>query len=97
MPAFYEWQGSDLLLRLKVQPKARKNEFCEVMGNWLKVRITALPVDGKANLQLVKFLAQQFKVSQSQIELISGDSHREKRFKISRPSRLPEPVLAEKI
>ena len=92
---FYEWQGTDLLLRIKVQPKASKDAFCDVMGNCLKVRITAPPVNGKANQHLIKFLAKQFKVNQSQVELISGDTRREKRFKVSSLSCLPT-VLKEK-
>ena len=92
---FYEWQDADLLLRIKVQPNASKDAFCDVMGNCLKVRITAPPVDGKANQNLIKFLAKQFKVSKSQVELISGDTGREKRFKVSGLSCVPT-VLKEK-
>ena len=92
---FYEWQNDDLLLRVKVQPKASKDEFCEVMENSLKVRITSPPVDGKANQHLIKFLAKKFKVSKSQIELLSGDTHREKRFKISSPKLLPSFILSD--
>ena len=92
---FYEWQNENLLLRLKVQPKASKDQFCEVMGNCLKVRITAPPVDGKANQHLLKFLAKQFKVSKSQIELLSGETNREKRFRISNPRFLPSFILKD--
>lgn len=92
---FYEWTNDDLLLYLKVQPKASKDEFCEVMGKRLKVRITAPPIDGKANQHLIKFLAKQFKVSKSQVELISGESARGKRFKISNPTLLPSFILNE--
>jgi len=97
MPGFYEWLGADLLLRLKVQPKASKDEFCEVMDNSLKVRITAPPVEGKANRHIIKFLARQFKVSRSQIEQISGVTSREKRFKVSKPGHLPTALKTKKI
>jgi len=90
MPEFYEWQGDDLILRIKAQPKASKDEFAEVLGNRLKIRITAPPVDGKANQHLIKFLARQFKVSKSQIELLTGDSAREKRFMIRSPKQIPD-------
>ena len=49
MHTFYEWQGENLLLRVKTQPKASKDEFAEVLDNRLKIRITAPPIDGKAN------------------------------------------------
>ena len=90
---FYEWNHDDLILCIKVQPKFGKDEFCDVMENRLKVRITALPVDGKANLYLIKFLSRQFKVSKSHIELLSGDTNREKRFRITRPRLLPSFIL----
>jgi uncharacterized protein len=92
-PQFYEWKQNALILRIKVQPKASKDEFCEVMGNCLKVRITAPPVDGKANQHLIKFLAKQFNVNKSQIELLSGETNREKRFKIISPKQLPENLI----
>ena len=90
MHTFYEWQGEDLLLRVKAQPKASKDEFAEVLDNRLKIRITAPPIDGKANQHLIKFLARQFKVSKSQIKLLTGDTSREKRFMIRSPKQLPE-------
>jgi len=90
---YYEWKNKDLFLRVKVQPKASKDEFCEVMGNCIKVRITAPPVEGKANQHLIKFLAKQFKVSKSQIELLSGETNREKRFRIFNPKLLPSFIL----
>ena len=89
MHTFYEWQGEDLLLRVKTQPKASKDEFSEILDDRLKIRITAPPIDGKANQHLIKFLAQQFKVSKSQIELLTGDNAREKRFMIRSPKQIP--------
>jgi len=97
---FYEWKNTDLFLRIRVQPKASKDEFCGVPGNCIKVRITAPPVDGKANQHLIKLLAQnlarQFKVSKSQIELMSGDTSREKRFKIVNPKHLPSFIFNDR-
>lgn len=90
MTDFYEWQGDALILRIKAQPKASKDEFCEVLGERLKIRITAPPVDGKANQHLIKFLARQFKVKQSQIELLAGETSRDKRFIIYAPQRIPD-------
>ncbi len=61
MAGFYQWQGDDLILRVKVQPKASKDELAEILGDQLKVRITAPPVDGKANKHLLAFLSKLFK------------------------------------
>ena len=89
MSHFYQWQDGNLLLRIKVQPKASKDELSEILGDCLKVRITAPPVDGKANKHLIAFLAKTFKVAKSKVELVSGETGREKRIKIHSPKFLP--------
>jgi uncharacterized protein (TIGR00251 family) len=90
MAAWYRWQGEDLLLTLRIQPRASRDEIAGPYGEALKVRITAPPVDGKANAHLLRFLAELFGVSPSSVELISGETGRDKRVKITRPQRLPD-------
>ena len=92
-PEFYQWQGQNLLLCCRLQPRASKDEFGEVQANLLKIRIKAPPVDGKANLHLIQFLAKQFKVPKKQIKIISGETHRNKRVLIENPMRLPESII----
>jgi uncharacterized protein (TIGR00251 family) len=87
--AWYRWQGDDLLLTLRIQPRASRDEIAGPYGDALKVRITAPPVDGKANAHLLRFLAELFGVSPSAVELISGETGRDKRVKITRPQHLP--------
>lgn len=87
---YFQWQDGDLLLSVKVQPRASKDEFAEVLGDSLKVRITAAPVDGAANKHLIAFLAKVFKVSKSQVTLISGETGREKRLRVQAPKYWPE-------
>lgn len=87
---YFQWQDGDLLLSVKVQPRASKDEFAEVLGDSLKVRITAAPVDGAANKHLIAFLAKVFKVSKSQVTLISGETGREKRLRVQAPKHWPE-------
>ena len=93
--ACFQWQGQDLLLHCRLQPKASKDEFAQVLGDQLKIRITAPPVDGKANKHLIKFLAKQFKVTQDKVCIISGENSRQKRIKIVGPQRLPEALLLQ--
>lgn len=87
--SWYAWRGDDLLLTLRVQPRASRDELVGPLGDALKVRITAPPVDGKANEHLIRFLAKAFGVPRSAVELLSGDTGRDKRFCIRAPSRLP--------
>ena len=89
MSHFYHWQDDALILNIRVQPRASRDEIAEIMGDCLKVRITAPPVDGKANQHLIGFLAKTFGVAKSNIELLSGDTGRIKRLKIANPGQLP--------
>ena len=92
MKPFHKWEGDNLLLNLYVQPNAKKNELVGEYGNKLKVRITALPIDNKANKHLRKYLAKIFAVPLSHIELIKGENQRAKRVKIVSPVKLPERI-----
>ena len=93
MPNFYKWDGDDLLLSVYLQPNAKKDEFVGEYGDSLKIRITALPVENKANKHLIKFLAKSFAVSVSQVKLVSGEKARRKRVKILAPHKLPSLIM----
>lgn len=90
MPAYYQWDGDDLILELYVQPKAKNDEWVGEYNGRLKVRITAPPVDNKANKYLLKFLAKTFAVSASRVALLKGENQRNKRMKIIEPMTLPD-------
>ncbi len=86
----YRWDGEDLVLAVHLQPKASKDEFAGLHGDRLKIRLTAPPVEGKANAHLMAFLAKAFGVPKNQVSLESGELNRQKRVRIARPQRLPE-------
>jgi uncharacterized protein (TIGR00251 family) len=86
---YYRWDGADLLLDCHLQPKASRDEFAGRHAERLKIRLTAPPVEGKANAQLLAFLAAAFAVSKSQVSLESGQQSRQKRVRIKQPQRLP--------
>ncbi len=88
--SFYRWDGQDLILECHLQPKASSDAFAGLHGERLKIRLTAPPVDGKANAQLLVFLARAFAVAKSQVSLESGLQSRLKRVRIQQPQRLPE-------
>lgn len=87
---WYRWDGEDLILYCHLQPKASRDEFAGVHGERLKIRLTAPPVEGKANAQLLAFLGKAFGVAKSQVSLESGELNRQKRVRIRAPQRLPE-------
>ena len=95
MSDWYRWDGEDLLLFVKVQPKASRDELAEPLGDALKIRITAPPVDGKANSHLLRFLAKTFGVAKSAVILESGDSSRTKRIRVKKPRQLPQNVTVD--
>lgn len=65
-------------------------------SNSVKIRITAPPIDGKANTHLIKFLAKTFGVSKSSVVIASGESGRNKVVRISNPRKLPELLNIER-
>lgn len=69
-------------LRLHVQPRASKTGFQGEHDGRLKVRLAAPPVDGAANEELVRFLADVFRVQRRQIALLSGETSKRKRVRI---------------
>lgn len=87
-----EYDGQDIILRCRVQPRASRDEFAGFMDGAIRIRITAPPVDGKANAHLIKFLAGQFGVPRKRVQLLQGDTGRQKRIRILGPARIPGPL-----
>ena len=74
--------GGDLLLEVRVQPRASRTEFAGVMGSRVRVRLQAPPVDGRANAALVEFLAEAFDVPRARVTIEHGLSGRDKRVRV---------------
>ena len=89
MSQWYRWDGDDLILQCRLQPKASGDELVGDLGEELKIRITAPPVDGKANAHLVQFLAKSFGVSKSRVSIEKGELGRSKRVRIHAPGKFP--------
>lgn len=92
MPMFYQWQDDNLILNVRVQSRASSDAFAEHNDEHIKIRITAPPVDGKANEHLIAYMASAFKVAKSGIRLLSGKKGRNKRLLIQQPRILPEAI-----
>jgi uncharacterized protein len=63
---------------VKVQPGASRTSVVGVEGDFLKVRLAATPIDGKANKALIEVLAQKLDVPKSSVRICSGLSSRRK-------------------
>lgn len=90
--SWYRQDGEDLLLFLKLQPRAGKDAFGEIMDDVRKLRIKAPPTDGKANACLVKYLAKEFGVPKARVIIESGLSSRNKRIRIRQCRGLPRQI-----
>jgi len=73
---------SAVTIAVKVVPRASKNEIAGREGDAVKIRLTAPPVEGKANAALVKFLADALGVSRAQIEVVAGQGSRRKLVRV---------------
>ena len=82
--------GDALLLSLHVQPGASRTEVTGLHGDALRIRLAAPPVDGKANAELARFLADAFGVPQRQVTLVRGETSRRKVVRIDAPARRPD-------
>jgi uncharacterized protein (TIGR00251 family) len=65
-------------LTVHVQPRASRTELAGRYGDALKVRVAAPPVDGAANAELIRFLAERLGVPKSALEIVSGQTGRRK-------------------
>ncbi len=90
---WYRWEGEDLIVRVRLQPRASRDEVTGVREGALAVRLTAPPVEGKANAALCAFLAKRLGVPKSRVRLEAGEKGRDKRLRIQRPTRDPQSLL----
>lgn len=75
-------QSGAAIFAVRVQPRADRNA---VEGEWqgaLKVRLTAPPVDDKANAALCVFLAEQLNIPRSAVRILAGERSRNKRVEV---------------
>ncbi len=66
-------------ITVRVTPRASKNEIYEIMDDGtIKIRLTAPPVEGKANQALIDFLSEVLDVPKSSLEIVAGETGRDK-------------------
>jgi len=71
-----------MILKVYLQPKSSKNEIVGPYRDGIKIKLTAPPVEGKANEALIRFLAGELGISPSRIEIVKGHHSREKTLRI---------------
>lgn len=91
--SWFRWDGPDLVLQVRIQPRASRDEIAGVVGDCLKVRITAPPLEGRANAHLIAFVARQFGTTRHHVSLLQGEKARIKLLRVCAPTKIP-PGLA---
>jgi uncharacterized protein (TIGR00251 family) len=83
---------------VKVHPRARKNAITGVVGDALKLALTAPPVEGRANQAVIEFFADLFQIPRSSVTIASGETSRNKVIRIAGVSKpAAEQRLAENL
>ena len=94
MPPFVQVRPEGVVICIKVQPRASKNAICEALGNELKVKVTAPPVDSAANEALIRFLAETLGCPRSAVAIIRGPTSRHKQVLIT---GLPQEAIVRRL
>jgi len=92
--SWFAWRAGELQLELQIQPGAKRDAFAGLHGDRLKIKVHAPPLDGRANEQLVAFLAASFDTAKSNIGIVRGESGRAKSVRIRGARKLPKELLA---
>ena len=84
--------GADLVLDVRVQPRASRSEIAGLHGERLRIRLQAPPVDGKANAALLEFVAGVFAIPRARVTIEHGLTGRDKRLRLHGVPALPPPL-----
>lgn len=77
MKQTFENNEGNLIVRLKIIPSSSREEII-FDGDILKIKITAQPIENKANKALISFLSKKLKTAKSNIQIVKGETNKEK-------------------
>lgn len=86
---FFWWEGNTLVVNILGKPSASCDAIGKPKGSQLKVSVTAAPRAGRATDHMVRFLAGEFGVPRSAIEVVFGRMNVNKQLRIQEPKKLP--------
>jgi len=75
---FLQAHPDGIVLHVKVQPRASRNEIGQALGHELKIKVTAPPVDSAANEALLRLLADVIDCPRASVRLLRGQTSRHK-------------------
>lgn len=77
-----EKEHNNILAHIKILPRSSINQVVGKEAGVWKIKLTAPPMDGKANKELINFLAKRLKIAKGRIKIISGQRSRLKKIEI---------------
>lgn len=72
-----------ICISVQIMPNAKKSEVIDVLGDALKIRLHAQPIEGKANEALIRFLANKLDVPKSAVTITRGHTNKRKMIEIA--------------
>ena len=79
----FEKKDEDLIVRIKIVPNSSKNDVI-FEDEFLKFKITAQPIENKANKALIEYISKKLKTAKSNISIIKGELNKEKTILIKK-------------
>ncbi len=90
---FFNWKNNVLTLHVLIQPNASRDEISGVLGDRLKIRLKASPIDGKANQYLIQYLAKNLNLPKKAIRILKGARSRQKTLSLELLENIPEIII----
>ena len=78
--SFYTESSEGVVVNVRAQPRSSRSGVDGVVADALKVRLRSVPVDGKANRELVETVADAFDLPKSRVKFKSGETSKTKRI-----------------
>jgi uncharacterized protein (TIGR00251 family) len=85
-----------LIIKIKIVPNSSKNDIILEEG-FIKVKVTAQPIENKANKALIDFLSKNFKLPKSNIEIIKGETSKEKTLLLKIPDKAKQDDIISRL
>jgi uncharacterized protein len=82
LPGFLHEAADGAWLAIKLQPRASNNQIGEALGDELRIKVTAPPVDAAANEALLRLLSATLDCARNRLELIRGQTSRHKAVRV---------------
>ena len=85
-----------LIIRIKIVPNSSKNDII-IEDEFIKVKVTAQPIENKANKALIEFLSKTFKIPKTSIEILKGDTSKEKTLLLKTFDKIKQSEIITKL